>query len=69
MTPNGAANANKFSWQDVMKLYLAEIANHDNDKASLSDRGIPGSKKKIRVVSFMPGTASGANESTNKILD
>ena len=51
MTRNGTTNANKFSRQDVMKLYFAEFAKHENDKASSSDRGIPGSKKLFRVVS------------------
>ena len=41
-----------------MKLYLAEFAKHENDKASLSDRRIPGSKKMSRVVSSMPGTVA-----------
>ena len=75
MTRNCTAKANTFSRQDVMKLYLAEFAKHENDKVSLSDRGIPGSKKLFRVVSLMPGTAawskmsdcSSSNDLTSKL--
>ena len=62
LTRNGTADANKFSRQDVMKLYLAKFAKHENDKASLSDRRIPGSKKLFRVVSSCLEQPLGANE-------
>ena len=49
LTHKGSANANNFSRQDIMKLYLVEFVKHENNKA-LSNRGIPGSKKLFRGV-------------------